>query len=72
LLHRGLGGAVVLPKAVAIGDAQGFLHFFDRATGTTLQRIDTGGGPIVGTPIVVGNTLVVVHRSGAVRGFALD
>jgi outer membrane protein assembly factor BamB len=72
LLHRGLGGAVVLPKAVVIGDAQGFLHFFDRASGATLQRIDTDGGPIVGTPIVVGNTLVVVHRSGAVRGLTLD
>ncbi len=69
---RGLSGAVVLPKAVAFGDAQGYLHFFDRNTGDTMQRLATDGAPVVGTPVVVGRMMVVVNRSGAVNGIAVD
>ncbi len=72
LRHRGLSGAAVLPKAIVMGDSQGFLHVFDRATGDTLQRLPTDGSPVVGTPVMVGSTLLVVNRNGAVHGIAVD
>ncbi len=72
MLHRGLGGVVVLPKAVVVGDADGVLHFFDRDTGATLQQLVTEGGTVVGTPVLAGRTLIMVKRSGAVVGVAVD
>jgi outer membrane protein assembly factor BamB len=72
VLHRGLGGAALLPKAVVFGDAQGFLHFFDRATGNTLQRLATDGSAVIGAPTVAQRVLLVVNRSGLVQGLAVD
>jgi outer membrane protein assembly factor BamB len=72
LLHRGLSGFALTPKAVVVGDVEGYLHFFDRATGATLQRIATDGSPVIGTPRLVGRTLVVVNRSGAVHGVVVE
>jgi outer membrane protein assembly factor BamB len=72
LLHRGLGGVVVLPKAVVAGDVEGVLHFFDRDTGATVQQLATDGGAVVGTPVLAGRTLVLVKRSGAVVGVTVD
>lgn len=72
LRYRGLSGAAVLTKAVVMGDSQGYLHVFDRATGDTLQRLPTDGSTVVGAPVLVGRTLLVVNRSGAMHGFAVD
>lgn len=72
LLHRGLSGAALVPKAVIFGDQQGYLHFFDRSTGNTLQRLPGDGTAVVGAPLVVGRTVVVVHRSGTVTGITVD
>ncbi len=72
VLHRGLSGLAVLPKAVVAGDAEGYLHFFDRDTGATLQILPTDGGAVLGAPVLVGKTLVVMKRNGAVHGIAID
>lgn len=72
LLHRALSGVAVLPKAVVVGDLEGVLHFLDRDTGATLQQLPTEGGPVIGTPVLTGRTLVVVKRSGTVVGVTVD
>ncbi len=72
VLHRGLSGLAVLPKAVVAGDADGYLHFFDRDTGATLQILPTDGGAVLGAPVLVGKTLVVMKRNGAVHGIVID
>jgi outer membrane protein assembly factor BamB len=73
LLHRGLGGPVVLPRAVVVGDAEGVLHVLDRQSGHSLQQLRTQGGALVGTPLVVGGTtLVVVNRDGSVHGVRIE
>jgi outer membrane assembly lipoprotein YfgL len=66
---RGLGAPVLLGRSVAVGDASGFLHLFSRENGSLLTRLSTDGSAIVATPTLVGNTLVVVTRSGGVFGF---
>ncbi len=69
LKYRGLTAPLVVGRSVAIGDAQGFLHFLARQDGTPLARVPTDGSAIIAAPVLVGNTLVVVTRNGGVFGF---
>jgi outer membrane protein assembly factor BamB len=69
LLHRGLGAPLALGRSVIVGDATGFVHMLSRDDGSLLNRLATDGSPIAATPVVAGNTLVVVTRNGAVHGF---
>jgi hypothetical protein len=66
---RGLSAPVLLGRSVALGDATGFVHLLSRENGSLLARLSTDGSAIVATPTLVGNTLVVVTRSGGVFGF---
>ena len=68
-LHRGLSGAASIGKAVVFGDAEGQIHFLDQDTGEAVLRLPTDGSAVVGAPVVSGNTLVVVTRSGGVFAF---
>jgi hypothetical protein len=54
---------------VVVGDDKGLLHFLSRQDGQTLLRLSTDGSAIVGKPVAVGQTLVVVTRNGGVFGF---
>jgi len=69
LLHRGLTAPLTLGRSVVIGDSQGFVHFLSREDGKLLNRVATDGSAIAAAPVVAGNTLVVVTRSGAIHGF---
>jgi outer membrane assembly lipoprotein YfgL len=72
LLHRGLSAPVVAGRSVAFGDAEGQVHFLDRATGESVARVATDGSPIVGRPVRAGGRLVVVTRKGGVYGLRAD
>lgn len=69
LRFRGLGAPLVLGRSVVVGDDKGLLHFLSRQDGQTLLRLSTDGSAIVGKPVAVGQTLVVVTRTGGVFGF---
>ncbi len=66
---RGLTAPVLLGRSVAVGDATGYLHLLSRDNGSLLARLSTDGSAVAATPTLVGNTLVVVTRSGGVFGF---
>jgi outer membrane protein assembly factor BamB len=68
-LHRGLTAPLALGRSVIFGDSNGFVHFLSREDGKLLNRVATDGSAIAAAPVVAGNTLVVVTRSGAVHGF---
>jgi outer membrane protein assembly factor BamB len=68
LKYRQLGAPMLVGPTLVVGDAQGLLHFLSRDDGALLTRYETDGSPIVATPVLVGNTLVVVTRSGRVLG----
>lgn len=72
LLHRGLGGGVMFGAQVVFGDAEGQVHFLSLSDGQTQLRLPTDGSPIVGTPVVAGNTMLVVTRNGGLFGFRLE
>lgn len=69
LKFRGLSAPLLVGRSLAIGDANGYLHFLSRETGATLNRVSTDGSAVVAGPVLVGQTVVVVTRRGGVFGF---
>lgn len=69
LANRGLTSPLVLGRAVAIGDAFGYVHLLSRDDGKLLNRLATDGSAIAAPPVAAGSTLVVVTRNGGVYGF---
>ena len=69
LLHRGLSGVAVVGRTVVVGDFEGQVHFLDRANGKTLLRLPTDGSPVIGAPVVAGNTILVATRNGGLFAF---
>ncbi|MES2980339.1 MAG: outer membrane protein assembly factor BamB [Pseudomonadota bacterium] len=69
LRYRQLSAPRVVGRSIAIGDASGFVHLLSRTDGSLLNRLATDGSAIAATPVLVGNTLVVVTRSGGIFGF---
>jgi outer membrane assembly lipoprotein YfgL len=69
LLFRGLSSPLVVGRTLVFGDFEGQIHFLDRENGQTLLRLPTDGAPLVGAPVRVGNTVVVVTQRGGVYAF---
>ncbi len=69
LKFRGLSAPLAIGRSVAVGDAQGLVHFLSKEDGSLLARVSTDGSAIVGAPVAVGDTLVVVTHNGGVFGF---
>jgi outer membrane protein assembly factor BamB len=69
LLLRGLSAPASIGPAVAFGDFEGYVHFLDRKDGQPLLRLATDGSPVVGKPVLSGNTLLVVTRNGGLFAF---
>lgn len=69
LLNRSLSGFLGVGKSIVVGDLEGQVHFLDRDTGDTVLRLPTDGSAVVGTPVVLDNTLLVVTRAGGLFAF---
>lgn len=66
LLYRELSGFTSVGPSVVFGDSQGFVHFLAAATGEQQLRLSVGSKAVVGTPLVVDGTVIVVTRDGGV------
>ncbi len=69
LINRSLSGALALGNTVVFGDFQGWLHFLSQDNGEMLLRLPTDDSPVVGTPVISGNTMLVVTRKGGLFAF---
>lgn len=69
LRYRNLSAPLAVGRSVVVGDGTGLVHFVSREDGSLLNRLATDGSPIVTPPVLAGNTVVVVTRSGGVFGF---
>ena len=54
---------------VVFGDSEGYLHFLAAATGEPQLRLSTDGKAVVGTPLLVGRTMIVTTAGGGVHAF---
>ena len=68
-LNRGFSGGVSIGPVVVFGDREGFVHFLAADTGEPQLRLPTDGQPIIGTPVVAGQTLVVTTAGGNLFAF---
>ena len=69
LRYRGLTAPLVAGRSVVIGDATGLLHLLSREDGTLVNRLITDGSAIAAAPVLAGNTVIAVTRSGSIFGF---
>ena len=69
LKYRGLTAPLAVGRSIAIGDNTGMVHLLSREDGSPLNRVNTDGTPIVAAPVLAGDSLVVVTRSGGIFGF---
>ena len=69
LRFRSLTGPVLVGRSIVIGDEAGTLHFLSRQDGSPLNRVSTDGSAIQSSPVLVGQTLVVVTQRGGIFGF---
>lgn len=69
LRYRTLTAPLLAGRSLVLGDESGTLHFLSREDGAPLNRVPTDGSPIVATPVLAGQTLVVVTQRGGIFGF---
>lgn len=69
LRFRELSTPLWMGQSVAVGDFEGYIHLLSAKDGSLLSRLASDGSPIVGSPVLVGNTLVVVTQRGGIFGF---
>ena len=54
---------------VAVGDLEGYVHFFSNLNGTAVARIKLGKSAITSAPVVVANRLYVQSDSGSIAAY---
>ena len=72
LLYRALSAPLALPQAVVFGDMEGQLHFLARDDGHLVLRLPTDGSPVVGQPVALDGSFLVVTRNGGLFAFRAD
>jgi outer membrane protein assembly factor BamB len=69
LKYRGLTAPLAVGRSIAIGDNMGLVHLLSREDGSPLNRVSTDGSAIVAAPVLAGDSLIVITRSGGIFGF---
>lgn len=69
LLRREPTVPVPFETSVAVGDFEGYVHFFSTLDGKPTARRRVGKGMISGAPVVIGGVLYVQSESGVVAAF---
>ena len=71
LQRRSLSAPAVVGDFVVVADLEGYVHWFDRVTGTLAGRVKSGGDRVTNPPLAVDGTLYVITDKGdivALRG----
>lgn len=72
LAYRQLSAPASLGSTVAVGDYQGYIHFFSRENGNLVARVSTDGSPIISNPVVVGGSVVFQTQAGSLIALAIE
>lgn len=71
LLRREPTVPVSFRSAVVVGDLEGYVHFFSNLSGEPVARVRAGKQAIIGTPLVVADTLLVQSDDGTVSAWVI-
>jgi outer membrane protein assembly factor BamB len=75
LLRRSLSAPVVAGEHVVVADLDGYVHYFDRATGTIAGRAKTSGDRVTNAPLSINGIVYVISDKGdisALRGLPIE
>ena len=72
LANRHLSSPVVLARAVAVGDAQGYIHFLSREDGAFLARVATDGSQVVAASPLTATSAVFQTQAGVIVALATE
>lgn len=72
LLRREPTLPIPFNTTVAVGDLDGYLHFFSNFSGEPVARLRLGSAAISADPVVVANRLYVQSDSGTVAAYAVN
>jgi outer membrane protein assembly factor BamB len=64
LKRRSLSAPAVVGEYVTVADLDGYVHWFDRATGSPAARIKTGGDRVTNAPLSIDGNLYVISDKG--------
>ena len=69
LKNRSLSAPVVAGDFVVVADLEGYVHYFDRATGELAGRAKSGGDRVTNAPLAVGDLVYVITDKGDIVAF---
>jgi outer membrane protein assembly factor BamB len=69
LLRREPTLPIPFNTTVAVGDLDGYIHFFSNLNGTPVARIKLGGSAISNAPVAVANRLYVQNDAGVLAAY---
>jgi len=69
LLRREPTLPVPFNTTVAVGDLEGYVHFFSNLNGNAVARVKLGNSAITAAPVVVANRLYVQSDSGSIAAY---
>jgi outer membrane protein assembly factor BamB len=72
LANRSLSTPAASGAVVAVGDYQGYVHFFSKQDGLMLARVATDGSPILAAPLVARGKFIFQTQSGTVVAIATE
>ena len=72
LLHRGLSAPANMDDAIVVADAQGYVHFLDKASGAMAARVSAGSTRISNAPVVAGNVVLVINDRGQINAYRVQ
>lgn len=72
LANRSLSTPITSNVAVAVGDYQGYIHFFSKQDGLMLARVATDGSPVVAAPVFTRGKFIFQTQSGTVVAIAAE
>lgn len=72
LLRRELTRPVFLGGLVAVGDLEGYLHFFDVDNGEIVAREKASGSAPASAPLVIGDTLYLLDEDGDLSAWRVN
>ncbi len=72
LLRREPTVPIPFGTTVAVGDLEGYVHFFSNVDGEPVARVRLGSAAISSDPVVIGDRLVVQSDSGTVAALSIE